>query len=104
MLLRFLLSTVLWLAWPAWADTVWLDNGDRISGEILLLDGGKLALGEPCVLGEAVDQRHGIGGERLGRDLIHAPALAAPRKPVRPAAVATNRERRGRFAPSGNGM
>ncbi|QKE64379.1 DUF481 domain-containing protein [Aquipseudomonas campi] len=44
MLLRFLLSTVLWLAWPAWADTVWLNNGDRLSGEILLLDGGKLAL------------------------------------------------------------
>lgn len=29
---------------PAWADTVWLNNGDRLSGEILLLDGGKLAL------------------------------------------------------------
>jgi hypothetical protein len=44
MWLRFLLSTVLVLAWPAWADTVWLNNGDRLSGEILLLDGGKLAL------------------------------------------------------------
>ncbi|MDH4555240.1 DUF481 domain-containing protein [Pseudomonas sp. BN417] len=29
---------------PIWADTVWLNNGDRISGEIILLDGGKLAL------------------------------------------------------------
>lgn len=28
----------------AHADTVWLHNGDRLSGEILLLDGGKLAL------------------------------------------------------------
>ena len=44
MWLRFLLSTVLLLAWPAWADTVWLNNGDRLSGEILLLDGGKLVL------------------------------------------------------------
>lgn len=26
------------------ADTVWLNNGDRMSGEIILLDGGKLAL------------------------------------------------------------
>lgn len=26
------------------ADTVWLDNGDRLTGEIPLLDGGKLAL------------------------------------------------------------
>jgi len=47
MLQRFLLSTVLLLAWPAWADTVWLSNGDRLSGEILLLDGGKLALKTP---------------------------------------------------------
>lgn len=28
----------------AHADTVWLHNGDRLSGEILLLDGGKLML------------------------------------------------------------
>ncbi|MGG2395964.1 DUF481 domain-containing protein [Pseudomonas sp. SH1-B] len=26
------------------ADTVWLNNGDRLSGDIILLDGGKLAL------------------------------------------------------------
>ena len=45
MLPRLLLTFVLYtLATPLWADTVWLDNGDRISGEILLLDGGKLAL------------------------------------------------------------
>jgi hypothetical protein len=35
---------LLLLVSPAWADTVWLNNGDRLSGEILLLDGGKLAL------------------------------------------------------------
>lgn len=29
---------------PSAADTVWLDNGDRLSGDIILLDGGKLAL------------------------------------------------------------
>ncbi len=45
MLPRLLLALVLYtLATPLWADTVWLDNGDRLSGEILLLDGGKLAL------------------------------------------------------------
>ena len=32
------------LAAPLWADSVWLNNGDRLSGEIILLDGGKLAL------------------------------------------------------------
>ena len=39
-----LMSSV--LAWmvPALADTVWLNNGDRITGDIVLLDGGKLAL------------------------------------------------------------
>ncbi|MBD9427609.1 DUF481 domain-containing protein [Pseudomonas sp. PDM15] len=42
---RVLLSCLLLsLAWPVAADTVWLNNGDRLSGEILLLDGGKLAL------------------------------------------------------------
>jgi hypothetical protein len=45
MLLRTLLcSLILGLASPVWADTVWLNNGDRLSGEIVLLDGGKLAL------------------------------------------------------------
>lgn len=28
----------------AWADTVWLNNGDRLSGTIVLLEGGKLVL------------------------------------------------------------
>ena len=45
MSLRFLLPFLLLaLSLPAGADTVWLNNGDRLSGEILLLDGGKLAL------------------------------------------------------------
>ncbi|MWV11599.1 DUF481 domain-containing protein [Pseudomonas sp. R-28-1W-6] len=44
-MLRFLLSTVLLAAAAcAQADTVWLNNGDRLTGKILLLDGGKLAL------------------------------------------------------------
>lgn len=40
------LGAFLWLglALPSWADTVWLNNGDRLSGQIVLLDGGKLAL------------------------------------------------------------
>jgi hypothetical protein len=29
---------------PATADTVWLNNGDRLSGSIVLMDGGKLIL------------------------------------------------------------
>ncbi|HEJ5964353.1 DUF481 domain-containing protein [Pseudomonas aeruginosa] len=45
MSLRDLCSiVVMLLAGPALADTVWLDNGDRLSGEIVLMDGGKLAL------------------------------------------------------------
>jgi hypothetical protein len=45
MLLRILLlSAFMGLAMPVSADTVWLNNGDRLSGDILLLDGGKLAL------------------------------------------------------------
>ncbi|MDO9624248.1 MAG: DUF481 domain-containing protein [Pseudomonas sp.] len=45
MLLRtLLLSAFVGLVMPVSADTVWLSNGDRLSGEILLLDGGKLAL------------------------------------------------------------
>ncbi|WP_339906802.1 DUF481 domain-containing protein [Pseudomonas guineae] len=45
MLLRTLLCLlIISLAAPVWADTVWLNNGDRLSGEIVLLDGGKLAL------------------------------------------------------------
>lgn len=45
MSLRILLTSLLLsLSLPAQADTLWLNNGDRLSGEILLLDGGKLAL------------------------------------------------------------
>ncbi|MBS7663785.1 DUF481 domain-containing protein [Pseudomonas lalucatii] len=45
MLLRILSFSMLFtLVSPLWADTVWLANGDRLSGEIVLLDGGKLAL------------------------------------------------------------
>ena len=45
MLLRILqLSALVGLAMPVSADRVWLNNGDRLSGDILLLDGGKLAL------------------------------------------------------------
>ena len=42
---RFLLSVVLCALLPsAWGDTVWLNNGDRLSGRIQLLDGGKLLI------------------------------------------------------------
>ena len=45
MLLRTLFAlVVIVFVLPVQADTVWLKNGDRLSGEILLLDGGKLAL------------------------------------------------------------
>ena len=44
MSLRILLSCLLLsLSCSAFADTVWLNNGDRLTGEILLLDGGKLS-------------------------------------------------------------
>ena len=42
--MRILLLLLVSTALPARADTVWLSNGDRLTGEILLLDGGKLAL------------------------------------------------------------
>jgi len=32
------------LSGALWADTVWLDNGDRLTGKIVLMDGGKLVL------------------------------------------------------------
>lgn len=38
------LTIFLVFAGPLLADTVWLNNGDRLTGEIILLDGGKLAL------------------------------------------------------------
>lgn len=45
MLLRILLlSAFVGLAIPVSADRVWLNNGDRLSGDILLLDGGKRVL------------------------------------------------------------
>lgn len=39
-----LLALLLLIVAPAMADTVWLDNGDRISGTIELLDGGRLVI------------------------------------------------------------
>ena len=45
MLLRILqLSALVGLAMPVSADRVWLNNGDRLSSDILLLDDGKRAL------------------------------------------------------------
>lgn len=43
-LLPVVLSFLSLLAAPALADTVWLKNGDRLSGKIQLFDGGKLLL------------------------------------------------------------
>lgn len=43
-LLPVVLSFLFLLAAPALADTVWLKNGDRLSGKIQLFDGGKLLL------------------------------------------------------------
>ncbi|MEK1942501.1 MAG: DUF481 domain-containing protein [Pseudomonas sp.] len=40
--LRLLLLLCYALPLPVLADTVWLSNGDRLSGDIVLLDGGKL--------------------------------------------------------------
>jgi hypothetical protein len=45
MLLRILLIAVVCVFMrPVLADTLWLNNGDRLTGEIMVLDGGKLAL------------------------------------------------------------
>ena len=32
---------------PVFADTVWMKNGDRLSGKIKVFDGGKLLLKTP---------------------------------------------------------
>ena len=32
------------IALPSFADTVWLKNGDRLTGKISVLDGGKLLI------------------------------------------------------------
>lgn len=41
---RFLVLSLLFLTLPAAADTIWLDNGDRISGHIELMEGNKLVI------------------------------------------------------------
>ena len=80
MLLRTLLCLlIISLAAPVCADTVWLNNGDRLSGEIVLLDGGKLALktkyaGQVLIAWKDIDtlrsdkplliRRQGLGSER----------------------------------------
>ncbi|HCP02913.1 MAG TPA: DUF481 domain-containing protein, partial [Pseudomonas sp.] len=32
------------LSWRSVADTLWLDNGDRLTGKVAFLEGGKLVL------------------------------------------------------------
>lgn len=44
MLLRVLLYIFALVATPSFADTVWLKNGDRLSGKITLFDGGKVLI------------------------------------------------------------
>ena len=39
-----LLLLGLCLSGALWADTVWLGNGDRLTGKIVLMDGGKLVV------------------------------------------------------------
>lgn len=45
--IKYVFLSSLLLASSAQADTVWLTNGDRITGTIVLLDGGKLLLKTP---------------------------------------------------------
>ncbi|HLT05770.1 MAG TPA: DUF481 domain-containing protein, partial [Pseudomonas sp.] len=40
-------AAALGCAWPVLADTVWLKNGDRLTGTIKAFDGGKLVLQTP---------------------------------------------------------
>lgn len=35
---------------PVFADTVWMKNGDRLSGKIKVFDGGKLLLETPMAV------------------------------------------------------
>lgn len=44
LMLRLLLSLPLLLVLPAVADTIWLDNGDRLTGRIEFMEGNRLIL------------------------------------------------------------
>jgi hypothetical protein len=89
MLIRTLLCfLVLALTTPVWADTVWLNNGDRLSGEIVLLDGGKLALktkyaGQVLIAWEDIDTLRSekpLLMRRQGLDSEHSNQLEAAGK------------------------
>lgn len=70
------------------ADTVWLNNGDRMSGEIILLDGGKLALktkyaGQVLINWsdiETLSSEQPLLVRRQGLDSKHSERLAASGK------------------------
>lgn len=72
----------------AWSDTVWLNNGDRLSGEILLLDGGKLALktkyaGQVLISWKDIDTLSSdkpLMVRRKGHDSEHSNQLQAAEK------------------------
>ncbi|MGQ7815467.1 DUF481 domain-containing protein [Metapseudomonas furukawaii] len=76
------------LCTPLWADTVWLNNGDRLTGEILLLDGGKLALktryaGQVLIDWKDIDtllSEKPLMIKRAGQDSEHSQSLEAAGK------------------------
>ncbi len=83
------LRIVCFLSWllsgAVWADTVWLNNGDRLTGEILLLDGGKLALNTQYAGRVLIDWKdiHTLSADkplivrRKGHDTEHREGLQA---------------------------
>ncbi|MFG5859861.1 DUF481 domain-containing protein [Metapseudomonas sp. CR1201] len=89
MLLRSLCALFVCLACsPLRADTVWLNNGDRLTGEITLLDGGKLALktryaGQVLIDWKDIDtlsSEKPLLIKREGQDSQHSQSLAAAGK------------------------
>ena len=53
------------LCTPVLADTVWMKNGDRLSGKIKVFDGGKLLLETPYGGSIALGHPFGATGARM---------------------------------------
>ena len=63
------------LALPSFADTVWLKNGDRLTGKISVLDGGKLrehgaSWSRNEFMKKFGDPKERYGKEAMDRELI----------------------------------
>lgn len=56
-LVRLIVSATLMLSCSVWADSLLLKNGDRLTGEVILIDAGKLLLKTPYAGTISIDTR-----------------------------------------------